>query len=85
MAVIFHGPAPGSVGLPFHGGEPGTVYWALLGPDVAPRQTHYEVTEAVEVGPRTGDPGAERITDLLMSPPGPAEAMAQAERLIFSD
>jgi putative phosphoesterase len=76
---------PGSVGLPYHDGEPGTAYWALLGPDVALRQTRYEVTAAIEVGPRTGDPGAERITDLLLSPPSPAEVMVQAERLVFSD
>jgi hypothetical protein len=73
------------VGLPYHDGEPGTAYWALLGPDVALRQTRYEVTAAIEVGPRTGDPGAERITDLLLSPPSPAEVMVQAERLVFSD
>jgi len=76
---------PGSVGLPYHNGEPGTAYWALLGPDVALRQTRYEVTAATEVGPRTGDPGAEKIAELLMSPPHPADITAQAERLVFSD
>jgi diadenosine tetraphosphatase ApaH/serine/threonine PP2A family protein phosphatase len=76
---------PGSVGLPYHNGEPGTAYWALLGPDVALRQTRYDVNAAIDVGPRTGDPGAERITGLLMSPPSPAEFMAETQHLEFSD
>jgi len=32
-----------------------------------------------------GDPGAAKITDLLMSPPSPAEIIAETERLEFSD
>ena len=76
---------PGSIGLPYHDGAPGTAYWALLGPDVALRQTRYDVSAAIDVGPRTGDPGAERITGLLMSPPSPAEFMAETEHLEFSD
>jgi predicted phosphodiesterase len=76
---------PGSVGLPYHDGEPGTAYWALLGPDVTLRQTRYDVTAAAAAGPRTGDPAAEKITELLMSPPSPAEIIAQTENLFFSD
>jgi diadenosine tetraphosphatase ApaH/serine/threonine PP2A family protein phosphatase len=76
---------PGSVGLPYHEGEPGTAYWALLGPDVELRQTRYDVTAAIAAGTRLGDPAAETIAGLLMSPPSPAEIMTEAERLIFSD
>jgi predicted phosphodiesterase len=76
---------PGSVGLPYHDGEPGTAYWALLGPDVTLRQTRYDVTAATGAGPSTGDPAAEKITELLMSPPRTAEFIAQTENLFFSD
>jgi len=76
---------PGSVGLPYHEGEPGTAYWALLGPDVTLRQTRYDLTAALEAGPGSGDPAAGKITDLLMSPPRPAEVTAEAEQLVFSD
>ncbi len=76
---------PGSVGLPYHEGEPGTAYWALLGPDVELRQTRYDVREAIAAGTRRGDPAAETIAGLLMSPPSPAEIMTEAERLVFSD
>jgi len=76
---------PGSVGLPYHDGEPGTAYWALLGPDVELRQTRYGVTPATEVGHRLGDPAAAAIANLLMSPPSPAKVIAETEQLIFSD
>jgi predicted phosphodiesterase len=76
---------PGSVGLPYHLGEPGTAYWAMLGPDVQLRQTSYDVTPAVAIGADLGDPGADRIRDLLLTPPTPAEVTANAERLVFSD
>jgi putative phosphoesterase len=76
---------PGSVGLPFHEGPPGTAYWALLGPDVELRRTHYDIEPALAAGPRTGDPSAERISALLNSPPSPAEIAAEAESLTFSD
>jgi predicted phosphodiesterase len=76
---------PGSVGLPYHEGEPGAAYWALLGPDVELRQSRYDVTEAIAAGTRLGDPAAETIAGLLMSPPSPAEIMTDGERLVFSD
>jgi predicted phosphodiesterase len=76
---------PGSVGLPYHDGEPGTAYWALLGPDVELRSTRYDVTGASDAGARTGDPAAGKITELLMSPPSPADILAETENLIFSD
>lgn len=76
---------PGSVGLPFHEGEPGTAYWALLGPDVALRQTRYDVNEAVSRCAGVGDPALETIRRLLTSPPTVAEVIADAERKVFSD
>ena len=76
---------PGSVGLPYHEGEPGTAYWALLGPDVTLRQTRYDIAAALQAGVAAGDPGAAKVTDLLMSPPSPAEIIAETERLVFSD
>ena len=76
---------PGSVGLPYHEGDPGTAYWALLGPDVVLRQTRYDLTAALEAGAAVGDPAAEKITGLLMTPPSPAEIMAETERLVFAD
>jgi putative phosphoesterase len=76
---------PGSVGLPYHDGEPGTAYWALLGPDVTLRQTRYDVTAALEAGAGCGDPAAGKIADLLMSPPSPGQIMAETEHLVFSD
>jgi predicted phosphodiesterase len=76
---------PGSVGLPYHEGEPGTAYWALLGPDIELRQTRYDVSAAIAVGAHLGDPAAEAIAGLLMSPPSPAQIMGESERLVFSD
>lgn len=75
---------PGSVGLPFHEGEPGTAYWALLGPDVALRTTRYDVEDAVERTRRSGDPSAERIVSLLYGPPTPAEIIEDAETRVFA-
>jgi predicted phosphodiesterase len=76
---------PGSVGLPYHQGEPGTAYWALLGPDVALRQTRYDVDEAASRCAGAGDPAAETITELLTSPPAVAEVIADAESKVFTD
>jgi putative phosphoesterase len=76
---------PGSVGLPYHEGQPGVAYWALLGPDVSLRQTEYDVTTAADVGVGLGDPSAAKIAETLLTPPTPAEICEHAERLIFSD
>jgi predicted phosphodiesterase len=76
---------PGSVGVPYHDGPPGTAYWALLGPDVQLRRTSYDVDEAVRSCVATGDPLASIIVDLLMSPPGAAEVIRDAEAKVFSD
>jgi putative phosphoesterase len=76
---------PGSVGLPYHLGEPGTAYWALLGPDVSLRRTRYDVAPALAIGDDLGDPGADRIRQLLLTPPAPAEVTERAEREVFAD
>jgi hypothetical protein len=76
---------PGSVGLPYHQGPPGTAYWATLGPDVHLRQTSYDVEEAVRRGPAVGDPSADVIERMLRHPPTPDEIVADAESLVFSD
>jgi predicted phosphodiesterase len=76
---------PGSVGLPYHGGAPGTAYWALLGPDVEGRQTRYPVEEEVRRCVDAGDPSAEVITELLLTPPTVEEVIRHAEAAEFSD
>ncbi|MGP4009059.1 metallophosphoesterase family protein [Streptomyces sp. 4N124] len=74
---------PGSVGLPYHSGEPGTAYWALLGPDVRLRAARYDVRDAVARAHRAADPDAERYAGTLMSPPVPEKIVEEAESLIF--
>ncbi|WP_020524369.1 metallophosphoesterase family protein [Catelliglobosispora koreensis] len=76
---------PGSVGLPYHEGPPGTAYWALFGPDVELRQTRYDVSESVARAHEAGDPSADTIAQLLTKPPTSAEVTAHAEGLVFSD
>jgi len=76
---------PGSVGLPYHDGAPGTAYWALLGPDVELRQTRYPVNEAVRGCVNAGDPSAEVLSQLLLAPPTVDEVIRHAEALEFSD
>jgi hypothetical protein len=76
---------PGSVGLAYHQGEPGTAFWALLGPDVQLRQTRYDLAEAVARARSVGDPSVEVQVRLLTQPPTPAEIIADAEEKVFSD
>jgi predicted phosphodiesterase len=74
---------PGSVGLPYHLGAPGTAYWAMLGPDVSLRQTTYRLADTLaRLG---GDPGAEKIAGLLADPYTPERITAEAEALVFAD
>jgi predicted phosphodiesterase len=73
---------PGSVGLP--NGNRGHAYWALLGPDVDLRQTAYDVDAAVALIRATDDPRAELIAELMLTPPSPEEAIADAERQVFA-
>lgn len=76
---------PGSVGLPFHDGPPGTAYWALLGAAAQLRCTRYDAAEAAARTRAVGDPSAERIVELLERPLTPAAIIADAETRVFSD
>jgi putative phosphoesterase len=76
---------PGSVGLPYHEGEPGTAYWALLGPEVQLCQTRYDLASAVAIAGDVGDPSADVHIQLLTAPPTPAFVTEHAEGLVFSD
>jgi putative phosphoesterase len=73
---------PGSVGMPYEG-RPGA-YWAVLGPDVSLRRTDYPLEEAVERYRSSGDPLAEQMVELLMSPPTRDEVIEDAERRKFA-
>ena len=81
----WHSINPGSVGLPFHAGEPGTAYWAMLGPDVTLRRTSYPVAESLARGGAVGDPSAEIIAGMLTDPYSPDRITAEVEELVFSD
>jgi hypothetical protein len=69
----------GSVGMPYEG-EPGAC-WTLLGPDVEPRRTAYDVGAALDRFRAVGFPDAEEHGRTLLDPPGPEDATAQFERL----
>jgi len=73
---------PGSVGLPYEG-RPGAC-WALLGSELELRRTEYDVERAVAAYRATTDPLAEEMVELLLEPPGPAEVIEHAERVVFS-
>jgi predicted phosphodiesterase len=72
----------GSVGMPYEG-RPGA-FWALLGPDVSFRRTDYALDEAVERYRASGDPLAEQMVEMLVSPPTRAEVIEDAERQVFA-
>jgi predicted phosphodiesterase len=67
----------GSVGRPCEG-CPGA-YWALLGPNVELMRTEYDVQAAADAVLRSGQPSAERVADLLVSPPSAEEWTAHWE------
>jgi diadenosine tetraphosphatase ApaH/serine/threonine PP2A family protein phosphatase len=70
----------GSIGMPYEG-RPGA-YWALLGPDVELRRTHYDVEAAIAAMRRTGAPDVEeQLVRYLAEPPDPAEASEYFETL----
>ncbi len=72
----------GSVGMPY--AEERGAYWALLGPDVSPRRTDYDLDEAARRYRATGDPLKEEMVSLLFSPPSPEELIAHGESVVFS-
>ena len=69
----------GSVGRPYEG-RPGA-YWALLGPDVQLLRTDYDVEAAADAVLASGQPGAERVRDVLLHPPTAEEATADWESM----
>lgn len=75
----------GSVGLPYHLGEPGTAYWALFGPDVSLRQNRYDLDAALAAATGIDDPREDVIVGLMTKPPTPDEVVAHAEGRVFSD
>lgn len=65
----------GSAGMPF--GEPGAD-WLLLGPDVRPRHTAYDLERAAERIRRTSHPEAGELADGNVLHPPSAQAMLEA-------
>lgn len=69
----------GSVGMPY--GEPGA-HWLLLGPEVSPRRTTYDLERAAAEIRLSGYPQAQDFADNnVLRPPSEAEALAVFERL----
>lgn len=66
----------GSVGMPYERRR--GAYWALLGPEVAPRHTEYDV-EAAAAAIREAWPASEQQAGWLLEPPDPDEATAYFE------
>ena len=63
----------GSVGAPF--ADP-AAYWALLGPDVQLRRTHYDIEAAASLIRRSAFPGAGRFADSVLRPHQESEMLA---------
>ncbi|HET9244138.1 MAG TPA: metallophosphoesterase family protein [Gaiella sp.] len=74
---------PGSIGMAY-GVAPGTACWALLATDVVLRQTSFSVEQAAARYSESGDPAAEQMIEILVSPPARDEVIEHAERLEFS-
>ncbi len=74
---------PGSVGMAY-GEGPGQACWALLGPEVELRRTPFSVDRVAELYGASGDPAAEQMVEMLLSPPSRAELIEHAEKLEFS-
>ena len=58
----------GSVGMPYE--DRGGAYWALLGPDVDLRRTHYDVAAAVRQMREAGYPDENHLENLVHVPSG---------------
>jgi diadenosine tetraphosphatase ApaH/serine/threonine PP2A family protein phosphatase len=65
---------PGSVGMPY--GPPGA-HWALLGPGISLRRTHYDTAAAAETIAASGHPnGAEWAREYVLHHYSDSEALA---------
>ena len=62
---------PGSVGMPYEGRR--GAFWAVLGPEVEHRHTHYDVDAAVASMRADGAPRPEEQLQQLLEPPDPDE------------
>jgi predicted phosphodiesterase len=71
----------GSVGMPYEG-EAGIACWALLGPYVELRRSHYDVDSAAEAIRASGYPDAEGfVQEYVLAPASAEEATAHFEGL----
>jgi diadenosine tetraphosphatase ApaH/serine/threonine PP2A family protein phosphatase len=71
----------GSVGMPYEG-KAGIACWALLGPDVELRRSHYDVESAAEAIRASGYPDAEEfVQEYILAPESAEEATAHFEGL----
>jgi putative phosphoesterase len=69
----------GSVGLPYEG-ESGIACWALLGPDVELRRSHYDIQLAIRALEETGYPDDDgAVRGFLLEPSSAEEATAHFE------
>ncbi len=74
--------SPGSVGMPYEGKQ--GAFWALIEDGIELRQTAYDVERAVRLHRATGDPRAEAMIEMLLTPPTRDEAIEHAERVEFA-
>jgi diadenosine tetraphosphatase ApaH/serine/threonine PP2A family protein phosphatase len=71
----------GSVGMPYEG-KAGIACWALLGPDVELRRSHYDVESAAEAIRASRYPDAEEfVQEFILAPASAEEATAHFEGL----
>jgi len=75
----------GSVGLPYTE-DVGFAYWTLIDSSgIHPQQTPYDLSSAVAAVRGSDYPDAERFATSLLTPPTPADIIADAEAREFSD
>ena len=71
----------GSVGMPYEGAA-GIACWALLGPYVELRRSHYDIESAAEAIRASGYPDAEEfVQEYILAPASAEEATAHFEGL----
>ena len=71
----------GSVGMPYEG-EAGIACWALLGPHIELRRSHYDAEAAAEAIRASGYPDAEEfVQEFILAPSSGQEATAHFEGL----
>src|SRR4051794_33177324 len=73
---------PGSGGRPYEGRR--GARWAILGPDVDPRETQYDHEAAAERYRASGIPGADGDVEALLQPITRDEIITHAEERVFA-